>query len=53
MNPGVNFWDESRAAEVRDGPMVSLAKMVHNASTSTVPNFKTIKEGHQITLPEP
>jgi hypothetical protein len=27
MNSGVNFWDESRAEEVRDGPMVSLAKM--------------------------
>jgi hypothetical protein len=33
--------------------MLSLAKMVHIASTFTVPNFKTIKEGQQITLLEP
>ncbi len=53
MKPGVNFWDESGAAMVWDGHMVSLAKMFRIASTFTVPNFKTIKEGHQITLPEP
>jgi hypothetical protein len=53
MKSGVNFWDESRAEEVRDGPMVSLAKMIHIVSTLTVPNFKTNKEGQQITLTEP
>jgi hypothetical protein len=53
MKSGVNIWDESRAEEVRDGPMVSLAKMVHIGSTFTVPNFKTNKDGQQITLTEP
>jgi hypothetical protein len=53
MKSGVNFWDESRAEEVRDGHMVSLAKMVHIVSKLTVPNFKTNKEGQPITLPEP
>ncbi len=53
IESGVNFWDESRAEEVRDGPMVSLTKMVHIVSTFTVPNFKTNKEGQQITLTEP
>ncbi len=48
MKSGVIFLDESRAEDVRDGPMVSLAKMIHIASTLTVPNFKTIKEGQQI-----
>jgi hypothetical protein len=33
LNPGVNFWDESGAEEVRDGPMVSLAKMMLFTST--------------------
>jgi hypothetical protein len=32
--------------------MVSLAKMVHIVSTFAVPNFKTIKEGQKITLPQ-
>jgi hypothetical protein len=50
MKSGVNFWDESRAEEVRDGPMVSLAKMVRIVSTLTVSNFK---EGEKITLTEP
>ncbi len=50
MISGANFWDESKAAEVRDGPMVSLAKMVYIASTFTMPNFTTNKEGQQITL---
>jgi hypothetical protein len=50
MNPGVSFWDESRTEEVRDGPMVSLAKMIHIMSTFTVPNFKTNKEGRPNTL---
>ncbi len=53
MKSGVNFLDESRAEEVRVGPMVSLAKMVHIVSTLTVPNFKTNKEGQQIILTEP
>jgi hypothetical protein len=53
MDSGATFWDESRAEEVGDGLMVSLAKMVHITSTFTVPNFKTIKEGQKITLPEP
>ncbi len=53
MKSGVNFCDESRAEEVRDEPMVSLAKMVHIVSTFTVPNFETNKEGQQITLTEP
>ncbi len=49
----VNFWDESGTEEVIVKPMVCLAKMVHIASTFTVLNFKTIKEGQQITLLEP
>jgi hypothetical protein len=53
MKSGVNFWDESRTEEVIDGPMVSLAKMVHIVSTFTVLNFITNKENQQITLTEP
>jgi hypothetical protein len=33
LTPGVNFWDESGAELVRDGPMVSLAKMMLMIST--------------------
>jgi hypothetical protein len=33
QTPGVKFWDESGAEEMRDGPMVSLAKMMLMIST--------------------
>jgi hypothetical protein len=33
LTAGVKFWDEPGAEEVRDGPMVSLAKMVLMIST--------------------
>ncbi len=33
LTAGVKFWDEPGAEEVREGPMVSLAKMVLMIST--------------------
>jgi hypothetical protein len=40
LTPGVKFWDESGAQEVRDGPMVSLAKMMLMISTFTMINLR-------------
>jgi hypothetical protein len=40
LTPGVNFWNESGAEEVRDGPMVSLAKMILMISTFTMINMR-------------
>ncbi len=36
-----NFRDEPGAEEVRDGPMVSLAKMILMSNTFTVSNMKS------------
>jgi hypothetical protein len=40
LTPGVKFWDESGAEEMRDGPMVSLAKMMLMISTFTMINMR-------------
>jgi hypothetical protein len=40
LTPGVKFSDESGAEEVRDGPMVSLAKMMLIISTFTMINMR-------------
>jgi hypothetical protein len=40
QTPGVKFWDESGAEEMRDGPMVSLAKIMLMISTFTMINMR-------------
>ncbi len=40
LTPGVNFWDDSGAEDVRDGPMVSLAKIMLMFSTFTMINIR-------------
>ncbi len=40
LTAGVNFWDEPGAEEVRDRPMVSLAKMMLMISTFTMINMR-------------
>jgi hypothetical protein len=44
MISGADFWGESSAEEVRHGPMVCLAKMIHTLSTFTVLTFKPKKK---------
>ncbi len=40
LTPGIKFWDESGAEEMRDGPMVSLAKMMVMISIFTMINMR-------------
>jgi hypothetical protein len=40
LTPGVKFWDEPGAEEVRDGPMVSFTKMMLMISTFTMINMR-------------